>query len=162
MKLVFTSAFCLVLVGCAIGPQQEMEPVIEGNWIVLPMPEGVFAEINRFATETYDVVIPASDWIETKVEMDMGESIVYHWELVEDENTTELTSDSIYTEFHGHKPRIEGELGELMYFRKATGGSGQGIFTSPFSGIHGWFIDNTNDHDITVRVTVSGEFSLGS
>jgi hypothetical protein len=105
------------------------------------------------------VIIPANDWIETKVEMDLGESIVYRWELIEDATTTDATKDLINTEFHGHAPKVEGELAELMFYRKATGGSGQGSLIAPFSGIHGWFIDNTNSHDISVLVSVAGEFS---
>lgn len=160
MKTLYITFFSLLLFGCANLIDSEPELEIQGDWMVFPMPEGVFAELESFRIETYEVVIPAFDWIETKVEMDLGESMVYRWELVEDENTTDMTTEMIYTEFHGHKPRAEGELGELMYYRKATGGEEQGSFTAPFSGIHGWFIDNTNDHDIVVRVQVAGEFRL--
>lgn len=159
MKIFGLFPLYLLLIGCGTLLQDEPEPVVEGDWIVLPMPEGVYVSTEAFRSETWEVVIAAMDWIETKVEMEEGKTIVYRWELVEDERTDALTRDSIYTEFHGHKPRIEGELGELMYYRKATGGNGEGVFTSPFTGIHGWFIDNTNDHDITVRVSVAGVFS---
>lgn len=159
MKFLFITLFSVLMFGCANLTEPEPELEIQGDWMVLPMPEGVFAELESFHMETYEVVIPANDWIETKVEMNAGDSIIYRWELVEDETTTEQTTENIYTEFHGHKPRIEGQLGELMYFRKATGGFGQGSFKSPFTGVHGWFIDNTNDQDITVRVHIAGEFA---
>ena len=160
MKFLCIALSSILMFGCANLIQSEPELEIQGDWLVLPMPEGVFAELESFNIETYEVVIPAYDWIETKVEMQTGESIVYRWELVEDETTTGETAENIYTEFHGHKPLPEEGLGELMYYRKATGSFGQGEFTSPFTGIHGWFIDNTNDHDITVRVHVAGEFDL--
>lgn len=160
MKFFYLITLSLILSSCGSMSEQESEGVINGEWLELPMPEGIFAETESFQMQTYEIVVPANDWIETKIEMDIGNSIVYHWELIEDENTTETTTDAIYTEFHGHAPRVEGELAELMFYRKATGGSGQGTFSAPFSGIHGWFIDNTNDHDIVVRVQIAGEFSL--
>lgn len=159
MKFFGIALFSLLLFGCSNVFQKDAEPVVVGDWLELPMQEGTFSELSRFHVETYEVVIPANDWIETKVEMDIGEFIVYRWELIEDETTTDATRDLINTEFHGHAPKVEGELAELMFYRKATGGSGQGTLTAPFSGIHGWFIDNTNNHDISVLVSVAGEFS---
>lgn len=159
MRLFYIVLPSILILGCANLNPPEPELEIQGDWMVLPMPEGIFAETENFRMETFEVTVPAQDWIETKVNMQEGEFILYQWELVVDETTTETTAENIYTEFHGHKPRIEGELGELMYFRKANGGTGQGRFTSPFAGIHGWFIDNPNDHDITVRIQIAGEFS---
>jgi len=163
MKFVCTILFSILLSSCGgqaqLLPEPEPEYEIEGDWMVLPMPAGVYADTNNFNMEAFEVVVPGLDWIETKVDMDMGKAIIYRWELVEDETTTAQTAQNIYTEFHGHKPRVEGELGELMYYRKAVGGYGQGFFRSPFTGIHGWFFDNTNEQDITIRIQIAGEFS---
>ena len=35
----------------------------------------------------------------------------------------------------------------------------KGSFTTPFSGVHGWYWKNTSDVDVTVQLTVNGGYS---
>ena len=41
-------------------------------------------------------------------------------------------------------------------------GSGQasGTLTAPFPGIHGWYWENTSDHEVTVTLTTAGFYNL--
>ena len=96
MKFGCTILFSILLSSCGgqaqLLPEPEPEYEIEGDWMVLPMPAGVYADTDNFNMEAFEVVVPGLDWIETKVDMDMGKAIIYRWESVEDETTTAQTA----------------------------------------------------------------------
>jgi hypothetical protein len=51
-------------------------------------------------------------------------------------------------------------VGDLMFYRKADGGSERGSLVAPFSGIHGWYLVNGTDEPIVVRLEVAGFYEL--
>ena len=46
------------------------------------------------------------------------------------------------------------------YEKKSATSQASGTLTAPFSGIHGWFWENTTDQPITVTLTASGFYNL--
>ena len=44
--------------------------------------------------------------------------------------------------------------------RRARGCEASGTLTAPFSGIHGWYWENTGDQPITVTLTSAGYYNL--
>ena len=65
----------------------------------------------------------------------------------------------LYAEFHGHTPPVN-NVGDLMYYRKATGGTERGTLVAPFTGIHGWYLRNDGEQPIVVRLKVAGFYEL--
>ena len=51
--------------------------------------------------------------------------------------------------------------GYAQSYEKGRGSSqASGTLTAPFSGIHGWFWENTGDQEITVTLTTAGFYSM--
>jgi hypothetical protein len=46
------------------------------------------------------------------------------------------------------------------YEKESARERASGTLTAPFSGIHGWFWENTTDRDVTVTLTAAGFFTI--
>jgi hypothetical protein len=67
--------------------------------------------------------------------------------------------DLLYAEFHGHTEPVN-NVGDLMYYRKATGATERGMLVAPFTGIHGWYLRNEGEEPMVVRLKVAGFYDL--
>lgn len=65
----------------------------------------------------------------------------------------------LYAEFHGHTEPVNG-VGDLMFYRKATGDTERGVLTAPFTGIHGWYLRNDGEQPVVVRLKVAGFYEV--
>ena len=129
--------------------------VSQVEWNELPLPDGVFREHSAdYRTDVIDIPLEPFGELEYKLGLDEGESIVYQWDAVDLKDL-----ESLYAEFHGHTEPLNG-VGDLMYYRKATGGTERGALMAPFSGIHGWYLRNDGDQPIVVRLKVAGFYEL--
>jgi hypothetical protein len=86
---------------------------------------------------------------EVKTVLRENQVITYSWSV---------DDGIVYSDFHGHTP----ELGEdfwVRYQEDQRGSSGEhGSLMAPFSGEHGWYWVNLEDHPVTVTLTVNGYF----
>ena len=133
-----------------------LEAAAVGDWIEVPLPPGVFQEgEGGYRTDTIDIPLGPYGELEYKLGLREGGSIVYRWEAQGLEDPSLL-----YAEFHGHTERIGDAPGTLMFYRKASGASESGSLVAPFTGIHGWYLQNQSDAPIVVRLHVSGFYEL--
>lgn len=130
------------------------------DWNELPLADGVFADRTDGGTAyRRDVIeIPVSangGALEYKLQMNAGDSIVYSW-------TAEGLSDPslLLSEFHGHTERVGDAPGDLMFYRREPGAAEAGAMTAPFTGIHGWYLENNSGDDITVVLDVAGFYEV--
>ena len=66
--------------------------------------------------------------------------------------------DKLTSEFHGHTERVGNAPGTLMYYKIHSDGRESGTLRAPFTGIHGWYLNNTSDDDIVVWLKVAGVY----
>jgi hypothetical protein len=125
------------------------------EWNELPLADGVFREYAAdYRTDVIDIPLDAGGELEYKLGLNEGDSIVYQWDAVDlDEPET------LWAEFHGHTPPVN-NVGDLMFYRKATGATERGVLVAPFTGIHGWYLRNDGDEAIVVRLRVAGFYEL--
>lgn len=98
-------------------------------------------------TDTIEVVIEAESETEVKTVLAQSQVVTYSWSV--DQGT-------IYADFHGHDPALGNEFW-VRYLEDQEGSSGHsGSLVAPFSGEHGWYWLNYNDHPVTVTLTVTG------
>jgi hypothetical protein len=136
----------LALVG-AVSSQVE--------WNELPLPDNVFREYSAdYGTDEIDIPLEAFGELEYKLGLNEGDSIVYQWDAVDLKDP-----DMLYAEFHGHTEPVN-NVGDLMYYRKATGATERGTLVAPFTGIHGWYLRNDGEEPIVVRLKVAGFYEL--
>ena len=145
------NAVILVLGGVVIAGGA----VSQSEWNELPLADGVFREYStQYRNDTIDIPLGPRGELEYKLGMQKGDSIVYQWDAVELKDP-----EILYAEFHGHTPPVN-NVGDLMFYRKATGGTERGALLAPFTGIHGWYLRNDGDQPIVVRLKVAGFYEL--
>ncbi len=125
------------------------------EWNELPLADGVFREYSAdYRTDVIDIPLEPLGELEYKLGLNEGDAIVYQWDAVELEDP-----EMLYAEFHGHTPPVN-NAGDLMFYRKATGGTERGTLIAPFTGIHGWYLRNEGEEPIVVRLKVAGFYEL--
>jgi hypothetical protein len=125
------------------------------NWNELPLADGVFREYTTdYRTDVIDIPLEPREELEYKLGLNEGDSIVYQWDAVDLEDPKAL-----YAEFHGHTEPVN-NVGDLMFYRKATGATERGTLVAPFTGIHGWYLRNDTEEPIVVKLKVAGFYEL--
>lgn len=148
MKQLFSLASLLFLSSCAQLP----EPV--NGWIDIPLTENTFSESAvTYKSGTYEIPLYAYEALEYKLGILEGDTVTYEWR-VEMENP-----ELLEVEFHGHTDRVGDEPGLLMFYKIHNDGEESGTLTAPFSGIHGWYLNNQSAEDIVVVLNVAGFYS---
>jgi len=136
----------LALVGVASG---------QVEWNEMPLADGVFREYAAdYRTDVIDIPLGPLEELEYKLGLNEGDSIVYQWDAVDLKDP-----EMLYAEFHGHTPPVN-NVGDLMFYRKATGATERGTLVAPFTGIHGWYLRNDTEAPIVVRLKVAGFYEL--
>ncbi len=83
---------------------------------------------------------------EVKAHMTKGDSFIFQWAS---------TGGPVKAEMHGEKvDAAEGEFTDYWNELELTGG--QGDFTAPFDGTHGWYFRNKGDTPVTVSIKTVG------
>jgi hypothetical protein len=150
----FASA-AFALVAPPVAQAQDEAPPPQ-DWIEVPLGEHTFQELDRdFRTDVIDIPLEPYGELEYKLEIEEGDAVVYEWNVLEIEDP-----ELLYSEFHGHTERVGSEPGTLMFYRKASGGSERGMLVAPFTGIHGWYLVNSSEAPIVVRLEVAGFYDL--
>lgn len=83
---------------------------------------------------------------EVKAHMTRGDSFIFEWTS---------TGGPVKAEMHGEKANAtDGSFTDYWKELELTGG--QGAFTAPFDGTHGWYFRNKGDTPVTVTVRTVG------
>ncbi len=107
------------------------------------------AQEKPFTQETVTFQLKPSEGIENKYRLEKGESLLYSWS----------SSAPMNTEFHAEPDG--GPRGYAQTYEKKDGMSGaSGTLTAPFSGIHGWYWENTTNAEATVTLASAGYYNL--
>ncbi len=102
-----------------------------------------------YNSETVEFTLPPGDgWIEYKYRLEKGESLLYSW----------AAGTTVNFEFHAEPDG--GPAGYAQTYEKSQGTAASGTLTAPFSGIHGWYWQNTGTEPVTVTLTSSGFYNL--
>lgn len=142
-----TILICTTLAAAAVAAQVD--------WNELDLSDGTFHEHSgEFRSDTIDIPLGPHGELEYKLGIDEGNAIVYEWNVLDIEDP-----ELLYSEFHGHTEPVN-NVGDLMFYRKAEGGTERGSLVAPFSGIHGWYLVNGSDEPIVVRLEVAGFYDL--
>lgn len=94
------------------------------------------------------------DEIEYKVRMKKGSTYIYSWDVPGIADPEEF-----YSEFHGHTVE-DGKAMTVAEYRKSTGTSDHGSLVAPFSGVHGWYLQNQSLKPVTVRLRLAGFYEI--
>ena len=117
---------------------KEMAPIIEGP---------VAHYSSEYKYDSVEFAIGPYEYVEYKYRLEQGASMMYSW-----------TADSdLIHDFHGERDGAPGDSAES--FEKRNRHQANGMFTAPFSGIHGWYWENPGGEPIKVKLTTAGFYS---
>jgi hypothetical protein len=101
-----------------------------------------------FKSETVDFTIGPRQGMEYKYRLDKGESLLYSWKT------------TVPVEYELHAEPDGAPKGYAQSYEKAQATGQSGTLTAPFSGIHGWYWENTTDQAITLSLTTAGYYNM--
>jgi len=120
-----------------------------GDPVPLPNPDVFQAADGPPMSRTLSIDLEVNGRTEIKTVLREKQAIVFDWQV---------DRGIVYTDFHGHTP----EFGEDFWVRykedQRGAASGSGSLVAPFSGEHGWYWVNLNDHPVTITLNVTGYF----
>jgi hypothetical protein len=109
----------------------------------------VVPQEGRYQDETRAFTVAARDSFEYKYRLEKGQALLYSW------SASDLVNYELHAEPDG-APRGYAETYEQATGRRAASGT----LTAPFSGIHGWYWENTTDHAVTITLSAAGFFRM--
>ncbi len=117
-------------------------PTIKGTFVAQP---------DRYKIDSRELKLGPGEGLEIKYHMQKGAGMVYSW----------TANAKVLYEFHGEpdvKPAGAPEDYFESYEKDDAVGKNQsnGTFTSPSSGIQGWFWDNESRAPVTVKLSTAG------
>jgi hypothetical protein len=102
-----------------------------------------------FKQESVTFDLQPGEGMEYKYRLEQGESLLYSWS----------SSAPMNTEFHAEPD--SGPRGYAQTYEKKDGMTGaSGTLTAPFTGIHGWYWENTTNQAATVTLASAGYYNL--
>ena len=130
------------------APQPVAEPVAPPAGAPLAPtvqgPAAVYA--TAFKVDSTQFVLPPYQYIEYKYHLAKGAAMMYAWK-----GTAAVRHD-----FHGE---ADGTTDAPVSYEKKDASQESGVFTAPFSGIHGWYWENPGGEPITITVTSAGFYT---
>lgn len=129
---------------------REIEIPEFGEPVPLPNPAVYQAETTAPKTVTMQIELGLTGETEIKAVMTEGKMIVFDW-AVDD--------GIVYTDFHGHTPEFGDDFWVRYQEDQQGASSGHGSLVAPFSGEHGWYWVNIEDHPITITLTITGYYN---
>jgi hypothetical protein len=124
------------------------------EWIDAPLsPETWWEQSAAWNSGVVEIPLAAGVALEHMLTMNAGDMVVYEWTVAMDDPSL-LTA-----EFHGHTERVGSEPGTVMFYKMHKDGKESGTLRAPFTGVHGWYLNNESDQDIVVRLQVAGYYT---
>ena len=102
-----------------------------------------------FTNDTQEFVLGPREGIEYKYRLEKGEALLYSW----------TASEAVNYELHAEPDGAPRGYAQSYEKRDATR-EASGTLTAPFSGIHGWFWENTTNEPIKVTLRSAGYYNL--
>ena len=109
----------------------------------------VVPQDRAFKQETVEFKVAPREGMEYKYRLDKGEALLYSWK----------TTAPVNVEFHAEPDGAPRGYAQT-YEKTDRQTEASGTLTAPFSGIHGWYWENTTDQEITVTLTSAGYYNL--
>jgi hypothetical protein len=109
----------------------------------------VVPQDRAFMQETVEFKVAPREGMEYKYRLDKGEVLLYSWK----------TTAPVNVEFHAEPDGAPRGYAQT-YEKTDRQTEASGTLNAPFSGIHGWYWENTTDQEITVTLTSAGYYNL--
>lgn len=113
----------------------------------LPNPEVHQHATTGYRTDLVEIHLAPDEELEYKAVLNQHQVLLYRWSTDHGE---------VYFDFHADAADTAPDFWVRYEEGEASGANGS--LTAPFTGNHGWFWQNFNDHPITIRLEVVGYY----
>lgn len=138
----------LGLTGMVSGEASESAPATAAapaaNATATPTKDSI-SKSTPWRQDEMTISLPPHSGQEVKAHMEKGDSFIFNWK----------SSGPIKAEMHGEELNAADDA-FTDYWKELEISGGQGDFTAPFGGIHGWYFRNKGDTPVTVTVKTVG------
>ncbi len=138
--------FGLVELGLTGQRVEALDAAASGDVAGQPIMVG---QERAFQQETVTFTLAPLEGMEYKYRLDKGEALLYSWTATAPVN------------YEAHAEPDDAPRGYAQTYEKGQATTqASGTLTAPFSGIHGWFWENTTDQEMTVTLTAAGFYNV--
>ena len=109
----------------------------------------VVPQDRAFKQETVEFKVGPREGMEYKYRLEKGEALLYSWK----------TTAPVNFEFHAEPDGAPRGYAQT-YQKEDQKSEASGTLNAPFSGIHGWYWENTTDQEVTVTLVSAGYYNL--
>jgi hypothetical protein len=109
------------------------------------------AQPAAYKTDTVEIRLRPGKSVEYKYFVESSRGFVYSW----------TATGKVVYDFHG-QPDGKPPEDSTSYDKRDRGeesDQANGAFTAPFTGVHGWYFENTGDNDVVVTLTSAGFYT---
>jgi len=105
-----------------------------------------------FSNDTIIIELQSGEQVEYKALMEQGDAMIYSWSV---------DKGIVYTDFHADPTLNKDSYPEDYYirYRESETAISSGSLVASFSGNHGWYWLNIEEHPIKITLEVSGFYS---
>lgn len=138
----------LGLTGMVSGEAKEAVPAASTPAVaddVQTPTKASIAKSTPWRQDAMTIMLPPHSGQEVKAHMEKGDSFIFSWR----------STGPVKAEMHGEEPNAADDA-FTDYWKEKKASGGQGDFTAPFAGIHGWYFRNKGDAPVTVTVKTVG------
>jgi hypothetical protein len=134
-------------IGAKLGLTALANPVATSEVNTTPSTDS--STDSQKSADIIEVVVPAGRGVEYKFAMTQFNKMEYQWQT---------DGTALFFDLHGEP---EGDTtGYYESYAIATLTEMKGSFTTPFTGVHGWYWKNTSKTPVKVKLTVTGEYTI--
>lgn len=102
------------------------------------------AKATTMRSDAITLVVKPHTGVELKARMKTGDHLIFRWE----------STAPVKMDMHGEPPNAGDEF--TRYWMESNLTAGQGAFTAPFDGQHGWYWRNRGEKDVTIKLRTAG------
>ena len=137
----------LVFVGAVLPAEYGVDPLGTGEalgLLALAQVVAITAEDGEYRTDTFELRLAPSEWVEYTYRLQEGEAMVYTW----------FATSSV--EYNFHSAPDGAPPGYAESFDSAASEMANGSYVAPFTGIHGWYWENPGTEELIITLSTAG------
>ena len=139
-----------VLLVAVLPAEYGLDPLGAGRalgLLALAQARPIASEPGEYRLDSAELVLRPTEWVEYTYRLEEGSSMLFSWQA------TSAVSYNFHSQPDGAPP------GYAESFDAQENDHAHGTYTSPFSGIHGWYWENTGTNDTTIAFATAGFYS---
>jgi len=139
-----------LLFGAILPAEYGLDPLGTGRLLgllALGQAQPIATEDGEYRVDQTELSLYPAEWVEYFYRLDEGGNMLFTW----------TATGPVTYNFHASPDGAPAGYAESFDAQDLQ--EGHGTYTAPFSGIHGWYWENTGTEEITISLTTAGFYT---